>query len=634
MTERNTHRVAAVLAFAVIASAVVVSQMSVDAQSQAAPTSPGPPGNLTVLALGQTAVLAEWDAPADDGGSRITRYDLSYGPVGQEPTIDPANDRHKTVTGLQPGTRYGIRVRAVNSAGKSSWLGGVFVTTDTPTPTNPQEPSNGTPNDTDITIMGLSSSIKKRSSDGFAVVAELEIGEHTISVTASDGIGFNRSCSDKSKTENVENDGANLPDHTYYWGLTLYACSVSGGTVTASVSDVSDSQQVTVEEPENDDPSKDDQYISFEECMKYENNAEYCMILGLYPEDPTDTPTPTATHTHTPTDTPTPTPTPTDTPTPTPTPTNTPTPIPVLRAPAPTIVSFSPEHVDTVQVTWDTPRDVVELRVRHRKQGSNDDWTTTKFAPPFMVYRIIHDVESMWDCEVTYEIEIAGRGDGSRYSTNWGSAASVLGSPICVPSSGHQADHTVQWERGTYPPPHDESVNGHEDALAVWNDGIPVGAAQWDGLSPGISVCTDCTANDDGYVITVQTGGPDTCGASIACVGVNGGSNRSAHLLDMTMTFEHIGRDWNDYEVVWTRDHNLDGEEILNFPRPARYYNIEASSAHEFGHTINIGDLPGTDLDGMPSVMFDPHNNPTVTDNDRKYVRAVYHGHVFHLIEN
>ena len=90
---------------------------------------PDPPRNLTATVLGQTSIRADWDAPANDGGSAITKYDLSYGPVGAIPTIIAVSGLSKTVSGLRSGTRYGFRVRAYNSAGKSSWLGGVFATT-------------------------------------------------------------------------------------------------------------------------------------------------------------------------------------------------------------------------------------------------------------------------------------------------------------------------------------------------------------------------------------------------------------------------------------------------------------------------------------------------------------------------
>ena len=104
-----------------------------------------------------------------------------------------------------------------------------------------------THHDTDITISGLASSIEKGKKDGFTVVAELEIGTHTISVTASGGVRLGSSCSSKPPPpRSVDNDGTNLPGHMYYWSLTAYGCNTPGGTVSASVSPASDSQYVTV----------------------------------------------------------------------------------------------------------------------------------------------------------------------------------------------------------------------------------------------------------------------------------------------------------------------------------------------------------------------------------------------------
>ena len=236
MTKRNIHHAIAIVLFAVALIAVDVS--AVNAQS---PTTPDPPRNLTASVLGQTAISADWEAPANDGGSPTTSYDLSYGPVGESPTVVSVSDLYKIVTGLRPGTRYEFQVSARNSVGRSSWLDGVFATTE-----EPYDGPTGQHHDTDITIRGLSSAIEEGSSDWFTVVAELEIGTHTISVTAGGGVGFDSSCSSQSVSRSVDNDGTNLVDHTYYWSLTLYGCSASGGTVTASVSGASDSQSVTV----------------------------------------------------------------------------------------------------------------------------------------------------------------------------------------------------------------------------------------------------------------------------------------------------------------------------------------------------------------------------------------------------
>ena len=204
---------------------------------------PDPPRNLTAAVLGQKALSVDWEAPANDGGGPITSYDLSYGPVGESPTLVSVSDLYKIVTGLRPGTRYEFRVSARNSAGSSSWVE-TFATTE-----EPDDGVTGRDPDTDITISGLSSMIVRGSSDRFTVVAELEIGSHTLRVSASGGVGFNSTCSGPPPSQNVDNDGSNLVDHMYYWSVTLHACGCSGGTVTASVSGESyesDSQSVTV----------------------------------------------------------------------------------------------------------------------------------------------------------------------------------------------------------------------------------------------------------------------------------------------------------------------------------------------------------------------------------------------------
>ena len=206
------------------------------------------------------------------------------------------------MTGLQPGTRYEFRVSARSSAGSSSRIE-AFATTEEPGAT-------GQHHDTNITISGLSSKIPPGGRDRFTVVAELEIGSHTISVSASGGVGFNSSCSDTSESESVENDGFNLVDHTYYWSLTLYACGCSSGTVSASVSGASDSQYVTVK--------------------------------------PVPTPTVPATIP------PTVPPTPTDTPTPVPPDTPAPTPVPLPPALAPNVLSIGPTDVNEVLLRWNT----------------------------------------------------------------------------------------------------------------------------------------------------------------------------------------------------------------------------------------------------------------------------------------
>ncbi len=363
------------------------------------------------------------------------------------------------------------------------------------------------------------------------------------------------------------------------------------------------------------------------------------------PPGPTHTPTskptatPTATHTHTPTPTATHThtPTPTFTPAPVPPPPNTPRPVPpdtpmpsLPLAPAPTITRSKGEHIDTVQVEWDTAAGVTSYRARYRPNGSTDQWNIGIVVPQIGDRSVIHDIEGLWDCLVIYEIEIAGFGDGTTYARTWGTAATVIEESLCPPAFGHQADHTIEWTRGTYPDPPATAPPGHQNTLAVFNAGIPPGADAWDGRA-GLTVCVACTTNDDGHTVTVQRGHSRQCGDSIACVTVNRSISvvhRSPHLVDMPMYFEHVGGDWDGNEVYWTLDSSLHGEPGPE--RESKYYYITTVAVHEFGHTVSIWDLPGTSFDDKPSVMLNPHVNFSLTSHDLKYIRAIYYDHTSH----
>ena len=91
-------------------------------------TAPSVPIDVSAIAEdGATAV--SWLPPSSDGGSPITGYVVSAGPVQVCATSLLTCD----VTGLANGKQYGIRVRAVNAAGQSRASTNVHVT---PTPYN------------------------------------------------------------------------------------------------------------------------------------------------------------------------------------------------------------------------------------------------------------------------------------------------------------------------------------------------------------------------------------------------------------------------------------------------------------------------------------------------------------------
>ena len=88
---------------------------------QAVPvTVPGAPTGLTAT-RGNTQVILSWTAPASDGGSQVTGYDLYVGTTadlsGNAP-VARVTGTVVTVTNLINGTRYYFGVTAVNRVGE------------------------------------------------------------------------------------------------------------------------------------------------------------------------------------------------------------------------------------------------------------------------------------------------------------------------------------------------------------------------------------------------------------------------------------------------------------------------------------------------------------------------------------
>jgi hypothetical protein len=91
-------------------------------------TTPGQPVDVSATA-GDTTARVQWTAPAGDGGSPITGYEvqtldlITFDPVGGVVTI-PAGTTAATVTGLADGMPYWFRVRAMNAVGKGAFSNG------------------------------------------------------------------------------------------------------------------------------------------------------------------------------------------------------------------------------------------------------------------------------------------------------------------------------------------------------------------------------------------------------------------------------------------------------------------------------------------------------------------------------
>lgn len=94
-----------------------------------APAAPFPPGGLLVTALGAAALRVEWiDQSDDETGFEIERAASAAGPFGQVGTA-AADAQAYHDAGLQAGTTYHYRVRAVNAAGVSAYASVVAGTT-------------------------------------------------------------------------------------------------------------------------------------------------------------------------------------------------------------------------------------------------------------------------------------------------------------------------------------------------------------------------------------------------------------------------------------------------------------------------------------------------------------------------
>lgn len=357
---------------------------------------------------------------------------------------------------------------------------------------------------------------------------------------------------------------------------------------------------VTIVTAQSDEDGPPPRYPTYDECMYWENDHEYCEHLL----PPTHTPTATATPTHTPTPTPPPT------------------------ASPPDIQWLAATHVDAVTVRWDPPDNITQIRVRYKdRDDESDTWVSETVPKPFPDR---YEIDGLWDCEVTYKFEIASRGNNTVYSSEWGTAAEDTESTICMARHrhGHQADHTVTWTRGAFPP--EDAEAPHEGVYKIWDEGIGPAASDWD-QTVG-STCEDC---DDDHVIIVRKGTWDECPErSFACV-LGGLGSADDHIKVVEVVLEHVGEDHNGRRVIWTDDPDKDGDIVRDLVPPSAYYHFEGTAKHEFGHTFGLRHPEDIDITfrQYPSVMYIHTRSLSSTDvseHDVKYMRSTYYDHTAH----
>ena len=97
--------------------------------------------SITNVTRGDAELAVAWTKPSDNGGGRITAYDVRYIETSADETVDSnwtvrdnawrSGDLEYTIRSLTNATEYDVQVRAVNSAGDGEWSG---TQTGTPLP--------------------------------------------------------------------------------------------------------------------------------------------------------------------------------------------------------------------------------------------------------------------------------------------------------------------------------------------------------------------------------------------------------------------------------------------------------------------------------------------------------------------
>ncbi|MDE2806514.1 MAG: fibronectin type III domain-containing protein [Gemmatimonadota bacterium] len=93
---------------------------------------PGPPLGLLARGAGPRSATLNWEAPATDGGARITGYTIRARRANEASWVTTNTGSTATTfthTGLQPATAYRFQVAAINSVGVGAWSSEAGTTT-------------------------------------------------------------------------------------------------------------------------------------------------------------------------------------------------------------------------------------------------------------------------------------------------------------------------------------------------------------------------------------------------------------------------------------------------------------------------------------------------------------------------
>ena len=204
---------------------------SVHTSSGGTPTIPQSPTNLSATSTSSSQINLSWNAPADNGGSSITGYEIerSTDSGSTWSTIVPNTASQSTSysdTGLSPNTSYSYRVSAINSVGTSAPSNVASATTNVQVYA-PQPPTNLTTSSTSSTIV---LNWNSPGNDGGSPIIGYEIERST------SGGSWSTIVSNTGSTATTYSDNGLLPLLTY-----SYRVSAINSAGTSSPSNTSSS---------------------------------------------------------------------------------------------------------------------------------------------------------------------------------------------------------------------------------------------------------------------------------------------------------------------------------------------------------------------------------------------------------